>query len=282
MNDKYLRSRFITSKEELAKLGSEFNTEAFPLLSDLYKTTFYILLDKKQTKKIILQTYFETIQYCDVTKAHSDWWSWIHRIWMREIRDFYASKENDINTIFDFIDFKKTDLTEVKTFFNQHVSGLRISESNFLDYLRKLPAVLRIPLIMKEVHSLGYEKIAELIDVPFGVIATRIFRARKLLYLFLSEDFDYEHQKKMSLTEKFEPIIFEVRKCALYADDELNQVEKMEFKEKIKVDIKSESELPIQEKIKELLSILNFDSEKIRRIKRKIEKMAKKRFAKYI
>jgi DNA-directed RNA polymerase specialized sigma24 family protein len=280
MNKKILRSRFKTSKEELAKLGSEFYSEALPLMDKLLETTFYILLDKKPSKKIILQTYYETIEYCDVTKAHSDWFSWIHRIWMREINDFYSSRENDIKTIFDFIDYTKTDLQKVKDFFERHTSDLKINERELANQLRKLPALLRIPLIMKEVHSLNYEKIAEFIDVPTGVIATRIFRARKLLYLFLNENFDYEQKKKIGLPENFEPIIFEYRKCALTVDNELSQEQIDELREKIKSDKNLESELLIQKEIKKLFSILNIDLKVFRRTKKKIEKMAKKRFPK--
>ncbi|MCK7520640.1 MAG: hypothetical protein MZV64_24565 [Ignavibacteriales bacterium] len=80
-----LRERFNTSKEELAKLGLEFNSEALPLLEKLYNTSFWILLNKRAVKKIIKQTFFEAIENCDITKNYADWNSWIHRIWMREI-----------------------------------------------------------------------------------------------------------------------------------------------------------------------------------------------------
>ena len=161
MSTQLLRDRFNTSKEELAKLGSEFNSEALPLLENLYNTSFWILLNQKAARKIIKQTYFEAIENCDITKNYADWQSWIHRIWMREILEFYADKENDTKTNFDFIDLSNVSLEDVQTFFNSS-----LPEKELIILLEKLPAVLRIPMILKEVRSLEYEKIAELIDVP--------------------------------------------------------------------------------------------------------------------
>ena len=44
--------RFKVSKEELTKLGEEFNSEALSLVKNLYNTSYWILLNKKSTKKI--------------------------------------------------------------------------------------------------------------------------------------------------------------------------------------------------------------------------------------
>jgi len=217
MSPQSLRERFNTSKEELAKLGSEFNSEALHLLEKLYNSAFWILLSKRAAKKIIKQTFYEAIENCDITKNYADWNSWIHRIWMREIHEFYSDKENDEQTVFDFIDHAEVNLITVEDFFNSTFPNDKLIKS-----LEKLPAVLRIPMMMKEIHSLNYEKIAELIDVPDGVIATRIYRARKLLYLFLRNNFDYEEQKRIEIQQGASKLIFELRQSALLVDDELS------------------------------------------------------------
>lgn len=278
MKKKFLEQRFNTTKEELAKLGSEFNSEALPLLDKLYNTSFWILLDKKATKKVIKQTYTETIEYCDKTKAYADWWSWIHRIWMREILDFYAPKENDVQTIFDFIDFAKVNPNEAKTLFSDDKIKSFTIEGELIESLKKMPSVLRIPLMLKEIHYLNYEKIAELIDVPDGVIATRIYRARKLCYLFLNKNFNFEEQKKIGLPDNFKPIIFEKRRCALLVDDELSEEQKTEFDKAIKGEVEYQTEILIQEEIKKLVTQLSLKSAETKKLRAKIERKANKRF----
>ena len=275
MSPQSLRDRFNTSKEELAKLGLEFNSEALPLLEKLYNTSFWILLNKGAAKKIIKQTFYEAIENCDITKNYADWESWVHRIWMREILEFYSSKENDTKTIFDFIDLSEVSLDDVRNILNSS-----LIERELIKLLEKLPAVLRIPMIMKEIHSLNYEKIAELIDVPDGVIATRIYRARKLLYLFMKGDINYEEQKRIGAQQSSSKLIFELRQCALLVDDELTNELKVTFGVLTRDNDFYKAEILSQSGVKKFFVDLSTDNSKIKRIKAKIERKAIKRFGK--
>jgi len=270
-----LRERFNTSKEELAILGLEFNSEALPHLDKLYNTSFWILLNKRATKKIIKQTFYEAIENCDITKNYADWNSWIHRIWMREIHEFYSDKENDKQTVFDFIDHAEVNLNDGENFFNS-----KLPDDKLINSLEKVPAVLRIPMIMKEMHSLNYERIADLIDVPDGVIATRIYRARKLLYLFLKDNFDYEGQKRIGTQQGSSKLIFELRQSALLVDDELSLEQKAAFNESTANSNLLKAETLIQSEIKKLFSSISPDNQAIGRMRAKIERKAAKRFGK--
>jgi len=267
--------RFSTSKDELAKLGLEFNFEALPLLKKLYNTSFWILLNKRAVKKIIKQTFFEAIENCDITKNYADWESWIYRIWMREILEYYSGKENDTQTAFDFIDHTKVNLNDIGDFFSSP-----LQEGQLLKFLEKMPAVLRIPMIMKEIHSLNYEKIAELIDVPNGVIATRIYRARKLLYLYMKSDFNYEEQKRIGVQQGSSKIIFNLRQSALLVDEEFDEEQKTSFGESTTDNNLYKAEILIQNEIKKLCKNVSPDNPLIARIRAKIERKAIKRFGK--
>lgn len=270
---KEIKERFKSSKEELEKLGKEFKSEALPLLGDLYKTTFWILLNRRSAKKVIKQVFFEAVDDCNITKNYADWQSWIQRIWMREIFDFYSKKENDLKTVFDFIDHTEIKLNEIKSFFE---SGL--PEKVIIKNLYKLPAVLRIPLIMRDIYNLNYEKISELIDVPDGVIATRIFRARKLFYLLFRNDFNYEDMKAIALTINYEKIIFELRKCAMLVDDELNEADKRLLYASLSSDSNQSSELSVQKNVKKLINNLSASELNVNRLRAKIERYALKKF----
>jgi len=270
--------RFKVSKEELTKLGEEFNSEALSLVKNLYNTSYWILLNKKSTKKIIKQTFFEAIENCNVTKASADWQSWIFRIWMREILDFYSKKEDDTQTIFDFIDHTELDSKDIVSIINSNKIESSISEDELIKSLEKLPAVLRIPMIMKEINSFNYEKIAELIDVPVGVIATRIYRARKLSFLSFNISFFYEDEKRKWKQRESTKQIFELRKYAFVVDDELTQEQKMAFIESTKNNSRYENEILIQETMKKLFKNCSSNDSSIARLKSKIERKAGKKF----
>jgi DNA-directed RNA polymerase specialized sigma24 family protein len=273
MQPQSLKERFNTSKEELAKLGLEFKSEALPILEKLYNTSFWTLLNKRSTKKIIKQTFFEAIENCDITKNYADWNSWIHRIWMREILEFYSDKENDKQTVFDFIDHTEVNLNAIEDFFNSSLHAEKLIKS-----LEQLPAVLRIPMIMKEIHSLNYEIISDLVDVPVGVIATRVYRARKLLYLFLRNNFNYEEKKRTGVPEGSPKLIFDLRRCALLVDDELTDEQRTSFSTSTADNDLYKAEILIQRGVKKCFKELSHDNLKIKRIKAKIERKAIKRF----
>jgi len=271
--------RFRVSKEELTKLGNEFNSEAMPMLEPLCNTTFWILLNKKFTKKIVKQTFLEAIENCNVTKNQADWPSWVLRIWMREILDYYVKRENDVQTIFDFIDNTEVDSNQITTFFTPDELKSGLTKNKLVKYLEKLPAVLRIPMIMKEIHSLSYEKIAELIDVPFGVVATRIYRARKLLFLSFDENFRYEEEKKKWSQKESTNKIFELRKCALLVDHELVLEQDPEFNELVTVDNQFKNELDIQDSIKKLINTSRSNCSLSNSLKNRIERKANNKFS---
>ena len=261
--------RFKVSKEELEKLGNEFFSDAFPLVETLYNTSYWILLKKKNASKIVKQTFLESIEYCNVTKNEADWPSWIYRIWMREINSFYSTRENDIKTNFEFIDCAQMELENESA--NNNKKLFNINSNQLIKLLAGLPAVLRIPLIMKEVSSFNYEKISELIDVPTGVAATRIYRARKLLFLLSKGNFTFDEQKRNWEQKESTKIIFELRKVSLFVDNELNELPNP--------GIELKNEIFIQQKTKEVLQNIftsNFNSPSI---KSKIERKAKKKFS---
>lgn len=262
--------RYKVSNDELTRLGKTFYSDALPLFEKLFSTTFWIILDKTSSAKIIKQVFSEAIEYCNVTKNQADWQSWIYRIWMREINDYFEKRENDIQTNFEFIDY--ADITSYDNFLRL------INETDIKLLLKKLPAVLRIPLIMKEVLQFNYEKISEFIDVPYGVVASRIYRARKLLFLLNDNKFKYAEEEQNWINKKSTNKIFEVRKAALFSDEELNPVMKVEILNSASANPQLESEIKLQSEIKSLvqnsLPIALQDS----RLKSKIQRKAKKKF----
>jgi hypothetical protein len=197
---------------------------------------------------------------------------------MREINDFYSNKKNDLTTIFDFIDFTEIKLDEVQSFSNSIQSDLSALEKSLKSSLKNLLAVLKVPLIMKEIYSLDYEKISELVDVPDGVIATRIYRARKLLYLFIRGNFDYEQKKRENLPDNFKPIIFDMRRCALFADSESDENTTNDFTSLMESDAIYKAEFLVQKEIKSLFARLSAENLSTKRLQLWIDRRARKRF----
>jgi len=261
--------KFKPNQKELEKLSNEFFSEALPLLDKIHNASCLIFMDDKAAAKISRQIFFEAIEYCHVTKNEADWQSWLYRILMREINDYFALRENDIKTNFEFIDYAKVELNE----------GWSVDDVNQLKkLLHKLPAVLRIPLVIKEILSFNYEKIAELVDVPVGVIATRLYRARKLLFLLSRSDFDLAQEKIIWNQKEPTKKIFDLRKSSQIVDEELNAEERLAVNEISKTNSEFESEIILQKSVKNIIQTKIPAAESAGSLKSKIERKAKKKF----
>lgn len=56
--------------------------------------------------------------------------------------------------------------------------------------LSRLPEKLRIVLVLREMHELSYEEIAQVLSVPVGTVRSRLFEARKKFAQIWRELFD--------------------------------------------------------------------------------------------
>src|SRR5207247_9004359 len=63
------------------------------------------------------------------------------------------------------------------------------------EQLSQLPAKYRIVLILRHLHEMTYEEMAQILTMPIGTIKTHLFRARNLLKERL-EMFDRERQTR--------------------------------------------------------------------------------------
>jgi RNA polymerase sigma-70 factor (ECF subfamily) len=66
-------------------------------------------------------------------------------------------------------------------------SDLRWSDADVLAALDKLPESFRAAVLLVDVEELSYEEAAAALDCPVGTLRSRLFRARKQLFLALRE-----------------------------------------------------------------------------------------------
>ncbi|MBT8392708.1 MAG: hypothetical protein HKP17_05030, partial [Ignavibacteriaceae bacterium] len=174
---------------------------------------------------------------------------------------------------FELIDNLKVDSNLVLKF--KEIYSDRIKEKELTKLLRNVPQLLLLPLVLKEVANLSYRTIAEFIDVPDGVISTRIYRARKLIFIKLLI-LDFEESN--SVSEKSD-LIFKLRVTAELLDNELPSSEKDASEEKIKTDPRLKKEYEVQELVKKVLKNSFVTKTSPERLKQKIKKKAESSFS---
>jgi DNA-directed RNA polymerase specialized sigma24 family protein len=269
--------QFNTSREELKKLGEEFKTQAFTLVDDIYNLSFWLVLKKRIAEKIVWISYKNAIYYCDKTKAETDWRTWIHRIFFKLIFDYY----NEYAEAIDF-DFKSIDRWNAGS---KLISGLKennsnqISDNELLEILKNLPQILILPLILKDIYNLSYQSIAEFLDVPVGVITSRIYRSRKFFFRLLTgknASVDLTSDEKEENKDHYS--IEKIHDVALWLDKELKQTDEADLEQKLNKEPNLKEEFEIQAYIKSFLSNSISKKNTPFSLKEKIKKEAEKRF----
>jgi DNA-directed RNA polymerase specialized sigma24 family protein len=264
---------FNTTKEELQKLGIEFKSQAFDLIDDLFNLAFWLVLKKRSAKNIIWITYKKAIYYCDKTKADTNWQTWIHRIFFNSIFDYYNEHTEVDDFDFQLIDKWKADSELISKI--SDINSNQINEKKIKILFKNIPQTLILPLILKDVYNLSYQSIAEFLDMPYGVIASRVYRARKFIFIkFFNQSID-----DMISKNEQNDLIFELRVTSELLDDELSDAQKIKVEEKLKADPLIKSELEMQEKIKTMLGNSIIRKYPPAGLNRKIKKEAKNRFS---
>ena len=89
---------------------------------------------------------------------------------------FVPVERDDENRSIDIIDAQAgKENNPMKLIEHQRIAN------DILDELRKLPAIYKDVLIMREVNELSYEEISEILGISIGTVKSRISRARSMI-----------------------------------------------------------------------------------------------------
>ena len=269
--------QFNTTKEELQKLGQEFKSQAFNLIDDLFNLAYWLVLKKRSAKKIVWITFKKAIYYCDKTKTDTDWGTWMHRIFLNRIFDYYNGDKKTDTFEFELIDRWSTGSNLISRITENNPN--QISEKKILELLGKFPKNLIRPLILKDIYNLSYKSIAEYLDVSDVEVECRIYRSRKYFFKILAEEkLSEDLLAKNNFASDSIFTIQQLRKTALMLDDELTQSERSTFRENLDKELYLRTEFEIQELVKRFLNKSISRRNAPISLKRMIKKEAEKRF----
>jgi RNA polymerase sigma-70 factor (ECF subfamily) len=178
---------------------NEIQTEALPLMDWFYNFAFYLTCSRRSAKKITRRTYKKVLEYYDKTRGGADYKSWMIRIILNRVYEFYEKKreQEKLEIDKDFL-FKLISLDDKKddNYFNS------VNRKKLLKILKLVPVDLRLPLIFQTAFKFNYQLSAEYIDIPEGTIASRIFRARKWIFTgILPATFKLNESQKIEYKE---------------------------------------------------------------------------------
>ena len=174
--------------DEKTKLYSEFEHLAIPHMDILYNFALRMTGNKKLAARLLKETYSKAFWFFDKLEESTNYKMWLFRVMRNAYLNSYSKKseevsKNDYAYIEDSYEKIKTSSTDNSVL--QKEISIKLSYDEISEALSSLPEDFRILLILCDIEKFSYEDIADFVDVPLGVVKSRIYRAREMLFIKL-------------------------------------------------------------------------------------------------
>jgi RNA polymerase sigma-70 factor, ECF subfamily len=163
-------------------LQANFEAQALPWMDTLYRFAVRLLCSAAEDATDLVQdTYLRAYRSFYQFKDGTDCKSWLFQIMYSIFVNQYRKKQREPETI-AFHELEKKLLAaapEPERFcvHSEYVEGA----------LKELSDEFRTAILLVDVEEFTYEEAAEAMNCPVGTVRSRLFRARKLLYISLGE-----------------------------------------------------------------------------------------------
>lgn len=168
----------------------QFEKLACPYATDLFRLAYWRLGSRQDAEDAVQDTYLKAYRSFHTFQTGSNVKAWLMTILLNCVRDVMKKRAGrpDVLTIDESSE-------ELDTLQSQSASLQNPEEqlceqeidAELLQVLRRLPANLLNPLLLREFEDMSYADIAAMLDVPVGTVMSRLFRAREIIRKALSE-----------------------------------------------------------------------------------------------
>ncbi len=157
--------------------------------SKAYQISYSILGNKNDAEEVTQDAFIKVYRALANFRGDSEFSTWMYRIVVNQARNKYRWNKRRGSQVNISID-KDTETDDGSSIpFDLPDTGKKPDheiifkewEGEIAEEIKKLPAVNREALMLRNVKHLSYEQIAELLDCKIGTIKSRIARAREEL-----------------------------------------------------------------------------------------------------
>ncbi|NLM49796.1 MAG: sigma-70 family RNA polymerase sigma factor [Clostridiaceae bacterium] len=192
-------------EKELIKRIKKQDEEAFRELVDLYKNKIYslcfsMLKNEHDAEDAAQETFIKVYTKIGKFKEDSTLYTWIYKIATNTCLDYIRKNKRA-----KIVSINETD-EDGKTLFDiVSPSGNPEEGANnalFLEELKKaidkLPPDMKTAVVLRDIHDIPYQEIAQITNSNLGTVKSRISRGRAVLKKLLSQ---WEHLSEKSVKE---------------------------------------------------------------------------------
>lgn len=168
-----------------SQLHNEFKESTFPYIDQLYNLSLRLTGKKSKGFKLLKKTYSEASWFFKYIDKDADYRGWLFRI----MRNAYNNSHKKIfikldNFNFDAIEQSYNTIKSSSIKFEDMKAEIhkKITNDKLSALLLLLPEELKTVIVLCDIQNFSHEEIADYVDVPVGVVQSRLYKARKMLF----------------------------------------------------------------------------------------------------
>jgi RNA polymerase sigma-70 factor (ECF subfamily) len=181
-----------SSANENERDAARFEAAALPFIGALYNKALHLTRRPEDARDMVQETYLRAFRTFSSFKEGTNCKAWLFTILYSIFINKYRQEQRQPHTV---------SIDELEERFHRTLAD-RDWETNFaalarpkLDWqepevnhaLAKLPEDFRSAVLLVDVEGFTYEEAASVLDCPVGTLRSRLFRARRLLFLELND-----------------------------------------------------------------------------------------------
>ncbi len=170
---------------EVRKTRQElFERTVLPYLGSAYNLARWLTRNEHDAEDIVQEAFLRALRSFDTFTVGRDARAWLLTIVRNACRTWYGQNRSRETTV----DWDVDSQPALAEWSNPEAVLIGSGNSELIrQAMEHLPFEYREILILRELEELSYKEIAQILDIPLGTVMSRISRARKELYVRLSQ-----------------------------------------------------------------------------------------------
>jgi RNA polymerase sigma-70 factor (ECF subfamily) len=165
-----------TDESELVARSKNGELEAFSCLVERYRNrivnlAWQLLGNRDDAEDAAQETFLLAFERLSDFRGESQFSTWLYRIAIN-ICKMKMRQRKPVEPL-------PEDYEPIEEFDRREVESRILLKRQIDEVLARLPEPLRLVLILREMHELSYEEIAQTLSIPVGTVRSRLFEARK-------------------------------------------------------------------------------------------------------
>ncbi|MEZ5428711.1 MAG: sigma-70 family RNA polymerase sigma factor [Pyrinomonadaceae bacterium] len=164
----------LLKKTEEERLWEDFEQEAMPHSSDLFRVAMFLKRDRDVAEDLVQETMMQGLKSFHRFEKGTNCKAWLTTI-MYHTHYKQLRKETNLKLVAD------PEEKIASTIQFEAPIPQEITDEDVLEALEKVPEIFREVVLLCDVEGFAYKEISGLLDVPMGTVMSRLHRGRKVL-----------------------------------------------------------------------------------------------------